>query len=66
MGGWVFLTFVVAGVVIYLLVKADKGQKQQKAEEAARRKRNREEQQEYREQMIVLGEQSLDLFESLP
>lgn len=36
------------------------------AEEAARLQRHREEQQRYRKQMIVLGEQSIGLFESLP
>lgn len=39
---------------------------QQKAAEVAQLQRQRERQQEYRQQMIVLGNQSLDLFESMP
>lgn len=59
--------------VIYLRVKANKrrqaAEAARKAEEVARLQRHREEQQEqqgYRKQMIVLGEQSISLFESMP
>lgn len=61
------------GLVIYLIVKAnEEGKRRQaaeaarEAEEKARLQRYREEQQGYRKQMIVFGEQSLGLFESMP
>ncbi len=68
------------GLVIYLIVKADEKAKRREAAEAARKaaeaarkagemarlQRHREEQQGYRQRMIVLGEQSIGLFESMP
>lgn len=49
-------------LVIHLIVKANEKKKRRQAAEAQRR----EEQQGYQKEMIVLGEQSLEFFESMP
>jgi methyl-accepting chemotaxis protein len=61
------------GFVIYEIVKAPEEKKRQqaadaerKAEEVARLRRHRGEQQWCRNQMVVLGEQSIGFFESIP
>lgn len=56
---------IVIGFIFPILVEAKRRQ-EAKAEEATRLRRHREEQQGYRKQMIVFGEQSIGLFESMP
>jgi uncharacterized protein YfcZ (UPF0381/DUF406 family) len=70
---YITLAIVGIGTVIYLIVKANEKKMRRQAEEAARKAEeearlqcHREEQQGYRKQMIVLGEHSLNLFESMP
>lgn len=70
---YITLALGAIGLVIYLIVKANEAEKRRQAAEAAREaeekarlRRYREEQQGYRKQMIVFGEQSLGLFESMP
>lgn len=52
---YIILALGAIGLVIYLIVKANE-----------KEKRRQEEQQGYHKQMIVLGEQSIGLFESIP
>ncbi len=70
---YIWLALGAIWLVIHLIVKAHKEEKrrraaeaERKAEEAARLQRHREDQQGYRKQMIVLGEQSIGFFESMP
>lgn len=70
---YITLPLGVIAVVIYLIVKANKEEKrrqaakaQQEAEKAARLQCHKEEQQRYYEQMIVLCDQSLAVFEWMP
>lgn len=70
---YITLALGAIAVVIHLIVKANKEEKrrqaakaQREAEEAARLQRHKEEQQGHHKQMIVLGDQSLALFESMP
>ena len=65
--------FVAVLLVILWVVETNEGKKRQQAAEAerqagemARLQRHRAEQQGYRQQMIVLGEQSIARFESMP
>jgi len=70
---YVILALVVIGIMIYLIGKENEKEKLRQAAEAARKaeevvrlQRHREEQRGYRKQMIVHGEQSIGLFESMP
>lgn len=71
---WYFaLAIGVIAVVIYVIEKENKkkerrraAESKRKAEEESQLQRHREQQQGYRQQMIVLGKQSMDLFEMMP
>jgi hypothetical protein len=67
------LGLAAIGLLIYLIAKGSEWKEERraaeddrKAEAAARLQHHREEQQGYSIQMIVLGKQSIGLFESMP
>jgi len=63
---YISLPLVVIGVWLYSKIKKQKAAAKHKAEEEAQRQRQKEQQEAFRQQMVVLGEQSMAVFESIP
>jgi len=60
------LTLAALGFVIYSVTKANEKEKRRQARETARIRHHKEEQDKYQKQMIVLGDNSIALFELMP
>ncbi len=63
---YVSIPLVTIGALLYSKIKKQKAAAQRKAEKEAELERLKQQQEAYRQQMMVLGDQSMALFESIP
>lgn len=63
---YITIALGLIGTVVYFIVKANKEEAARKAAEEARIRKHKQEQDGYQKQLIVLGDNSIELFEKMP